>query len=50
MGYSEKMMVVVMIMGVLMVEEISAQNIPTCAASLVPSPAPSSTTTSSPPP
>ncbi|RZC73328.1 hypothetical protein C5167_048809 [Papaver somniferum] len=36
MGYSQKMMLVVMILGVLMVEEISAQNIPTCAAALVP--------------
>ncbi|KAI3848038.1 hypothetical protein MKX03_028975, partial [Papaver bracteatum] len=30
------MMFAVVIMGILMVEEISAQNIPTCAAALVP--------------
>ncbi|KAI3918301.1 hypothetical protein MKX01_041621 [Papaver californicum] len=37
MGHSEKMMMVFVVMiGVLMVEEISAQNVPGCAAALVP--------------
>ncbi|MCL7035684.1 hypothetical protein MKW94_024983 [Papaver nudicaule] len=38
MGYSQKMslMIVVVVLGALMVEEISAQNIPTCASALVP--------------